>query len=137
MDQITRVASYGLLIDGDEILLCRISDQLPQFTGYWTLPGGGVEFGEDPADAMVREVFEETGLQVRPRSIAGIDSVRVDLETVSYHGIRVVYHTELTGGSLTHEVNGTTDLCKWWQRRALPELPLVDLVQTALPWAFK
>jgi ADP-ribose pyrophosphatase YjhB (NUDIX family) len=86
---------------------------------------------------MVREVFEETGLHVRPKEIAGIDSIRVDLDRASYHSIRVVYQAEVVGGSLTNEVDGTTDVCRWWRRQALSDVQLVDLVQAALPWAFQ
>ena len=72
--QVTRVSAYGLILLESRILLCRISNHLPLDAGFWTLPGGGIDFGEDPADAMVREVHEETGLIVRPLAIAGIDS---------------------------------------------------------------
>ena len=41
----------------------------------WTLPGGGIDFGEHPADAVVREVHEETGLRLRPRRPA-VDRLR-------------------------------------------------------------
>ena len=43
--------------------------------GHWTLPGGGIDFGEDPEDAVVREFIEETGLTVKVRKLAGIDSL--------------------------------------------------------------
>lgn len=39
--QRTRVAAYGLITDGEHILLCRISQELPRIAGLWTLPGGG------------------------------------------------------------------------------------------------
>ena len=69
----SRVSAYGLILDGDRILLCRLSKELPRWEGSWTLPGGGLEFGESPEAAMIREVEEETGLQVVARSIAGIE----------------------------------------------------------------
>jgi 8-oxo-dGTP pyrophosphatase MutT (NUDIX family) len=42
--------------------------------GQWGLPGGSVEIGESVAEAVVREVHEETGLTVRPRRIIGVYS---------------------------------------------------------------
>ena len=132
----TRVGAYGLVADRARILLCRISDQVPQFAGIWTLPGGGLDFGESPADGMIREVMEEAGFKVRPTSIAGVNSVSGDLPDRSYHSIRIIYHTELLGGILTNEADGTTDLCKWFTQREARQLWLADLVQDALPLVF-
>jgi 8-oxo-dGTP diphosphatase len=134
--QITRIAAYGLVRNDEQILLCRLSKQLPRFAGMWTLPGGGLNFGEPPADGMVREVFEETGLHVEPSEIACIDSITGDLPDRAYHSIRILYHTQLLGGTLTYEQNGTTDLCRWFTREETRSLGLVDLVQVALPLAF-
>ena len=136
MQQITRVSAYGLILQDGRILLCRISDHLPLDAGLWTLPGGGIDFGEDPADAMVREVREETGLIVCPLEIAGIDSFFVKEEDRAFHGIRIIYRTEIAGGTLQHEVDGTTDLCAWWSHEEAQQLPLVSLVATGLEMAF-
>jgi|TARA_B100000315_G_scaffold253274_1_gene291758 ADP-ribose pyrophosphatase YjhB (NUDIX family) len=132
----TRIGAYGVVTGEDRILLCRISDQVPEFAGVWTLPGGGLNFGEDPADGMVREVFEETGLTVRPLSVAGVDSISGDLPDRSYHSIRIIYHTEVLGGTLTNEIDGTTDMCKWFSEEEARELNLVGLVRDALPLVF-
>jgi 8-oxo-dGTP diphosphatase len=50
-----------------EVLLQRRSDN-----GLWSLPGGSVEPDEQPADAAVREVFEETGYHVEPVRLVGV-----------------------------------------------------------------
>ena len=134
--QITRVAAYGLVLSESRILLCRISDQLTSHAGQWTLPGGGIEFGEEPAAAMVREVHEETGLDVRPEHIADVHSVNLSLDGKDFHAIRIIYATELLGGRLSNEVDGTTDLCAWWSLEEARQLPLVDLAQTGLRLAF-
>ena len=134
--QVTRVSAYGLILLESRILLCRISNHLPLDAGFWTLPGGGIDFGEDPADAMVREVHEETGLIVRPLAITGIDSFYVREAEREFHGIRIIYRTEVVGGALRYEVDGTTDLCAWWSLEEARGLPIVNLVSAGLELAF-
>ena len=131
--QRTRIAAYGLIVQDARILLCRISAQISTDAGFWTLPGGGIAFGEDPAAAMVREVYEETGLTVRPLDIAGIDSLFLEEAEREFHGLRIIYRTELVGGALRHEVDGTTDLCSWWALEEARQLPLVDLGRQGAP----
>ena len=58
----TRPRACGALIHNKEILMVR---HVEPTRSYWTLPGGGVEAGETPAEAAVREVWEETGLWVK------------------------------------------------------------------------
>jgi 8-oxo-dGTP diphosphatase len=134
--QVTRIAAYGLVLQRQRILLCRILAQLPIDASYWTLPGGGIEFGEDPVDAMMREVNEETGLVVKPRDVAGIASFHEEDEDHAFHGIRIIYYTELIGGTLRNELNGSTDLCAWWSHDEARKLPIVDLTEIDLDLAF-
>lgn len=57
----TRLGGYALCRDdADRILLARLS-AIEVDVGAWTLPGGGLDFGEDPADGVLRELEEETG----------------------------------------------------------------------------
>lgn len=130
----TRVAAYGLLVDGHQILLCRLSKQLPRHTGRWTLPGGGIDFGESPESAMIREVYEETGLIVEAAGLAGVDSIIADAGGIPCHSIRIIYRAKIVGGTLRNEVRGSTDLCQWWPRNECPDL--VDLVHVGLRLAF-
>lgn len=130
----TRVAAYALLVENETILLCRLSAQIPRHQGKWTLPGGGIEFGERPEEAVVREVREETGLIVAVTSLAAVDSIVAESDGLQSHNIRILYRAEVVGGALSSEVDGSTDLCQWWERSALP--PVVDLVNVAIPVAF-
>ncbi len=134
--QVTRIAAYGLVVQEHRILLCRLSRHQSLDPGRWTLPGGGLEFGEDPSDAMAREVYEETGLVVRPRGIAGIDSLRIEEAQRDFHSIRIIYHSEQTDGALRNELNGSTDLCAWWTLEEARTLPLVELGSVGLGLAF-
>ena len=55
---VTRVAAYALCKRDGRILLCRIGPGPWTAVGRWTLPGGGIDFGEPPADAALRELTE-------------------------------------------------------------------------------
>ncbi|MGB0387022.1 MAG: NUDIX hydrolase [Ardenticatenaceae bacterium] len=134
--QITRIAAYGIVVENQRILLCRLSDQLPRHAGCWTLPGGGLHFGEDPAFAMIREVSEETGLVVKSLGVVGIDSFLRESEDRDFQGIRILYRAKLISGTLTNEVDGSTDLCSWWSYEEAKKLPLVDLAEVGLDLAF-
>ena len=132
--QRTRVAAYGLIVQEGQVLLCRLSKQvLPQWVGCWTLPGGGINFGEAPEEAVIREVEEETGLLVEPVSLAFVNSTQIEKKEADFHSIRIVYHVRIVSGAIRYEENGTTDLCQWHQL-PLRNDKLVDLVKASLPY---
>ena len=135
-NQKTRVAAYGLVIENDKILLSGISKEVPRWEGHWTLPGGGLFFGEDPEVAMVREVEEETGIIVSATSIAGVDSLLDTSCTPEFHGIRILYYTKVLGGELANEVSGTCDKAAWFSLEETSRLPLVGLAKVGLELAF-
>lgn len=131
-----RVAAYGIVIDGDRILLAHWREH-----GHsgWTLPGGGIDPGEDPADAAVREIFEETGYTAELDDLVGISSFVAQPEdrltpgaTEALHGLRIIYRAHVTGGELTFEVGGSTDQAAWHPLSAVPSLDRVALVDIAL-----
>lgn len=129
-----RVAAYGVLISDGAVLMCRLSKRVRKAAGLWTLPGGGLEFGEHPEDALVREVYEETGLNVEPRKLLGIDSTVVSWEGQPQHILRLVYTARVLRGALRPEADGTTDHAAWVPIAGLQEWPTVSLIDFALPW---
>jgi ADP-ribose pyrophosphatase YjhB (NUDIX family) len=130
------VAAYALCTDGDAILLARIAaGATADADGMWTLPGGGVDFGEDPRDAALRELGEETGLTGEIVELLAVDSHAgrfddpADGAPTDFHGIRIVYRVRITGGELRDEPAGSTDACRWVEPVELAELPLVSLAR--------
>jgi len=126
-----RVAAYVVCARADEVLLARwISPRGPE----WTLPGGGLDFGEDPADAAVREVREETGYTVRLDDLLFVNSFRRVLPDapVDFHAIQIVYTATVIGGELCHEIGGSTDMAAWHPIADVPALTRVQLVDMGL-----
>jgi 8-oxo-dGTP diphosphatase len=131
-----RVSSYALLQDKSRILLCRISSQVPNAAGKWTLPGGGLDFGEAPDRAVVREVMEETGLQIRVTGLATVDSQLFDLPDERVHVIRILYRAKVSGGTLQDETDGSTDVARWHTHQEALRLPLVEAARIGLSIVF-
>lgn len=87
-----RVAAYAVILRGESILMSRLAPYLVAHE-QWTLPGGGIDFGEDPRDAVVREVYEETGITVEVGDRAWIDSARrfATVSATDMHSVRMVF----------------------------------------------
>ncbi len=137
MDRWTRVGGYCLAHDGDgRVLLCRLVASEGAAAGAWTLPGGGVEWGEDPADAAIRELAEETGLVGTAERIEIVHSRTFRPAVVHgrgpLHAIAIVYRVRIVGGALTHETDGSADRAAWIEPAELPSLRLTTLATAAL-----
>ena len=139
--RVTRVAAYALCAENDRLLLCRLAPG-ELAVGQWTLPGGGLDFGESPADAVLRELGEETGLS---GEIIGLADVLSWSRSVAdpglgfdgaFHAIQIVYRVQVTGGELRDEPDGSTDAARWFSRGELEALPLVDLAREGARLAF-
>ena len=120
------------------MLLTRLGRSMHQ--GLWTLPGGGVEFGEHPDHAVVRELEEETGLVGEIESVAGVFShvyrQSRAAEGSDLHFLGILYHVRLVGGDLRDEVGGTTDAARWFSRAELDDVRLVEIARFGVDLAF-
>ncbi|MEO5884383.1 MAG: NUDIX domain-containing protein [Candidatus Limnocylindrales bacterium] len=145
-----RVAAYGLCRDDDgRVLLCHIAPSVGA-GDLWTLPGGGLEFGESPTTAVVRELAEETGyvgvvtelLDVGDRLFGDVDGVggpggpggggRLPGGGGRLHAIRIVYAMRIVGGELRDESDGSTDRCRWVALDQTDRLRLGELARLTL-----
>ncbi|MFS0866023.1 NUDIX hydrolase [Microbacterium sp. 179-B 1A2 NHS] len=132
-----RVAAYAVITDEDRVLLAHWNDARRP---AWTMPGGGLEEGEDPRDAAVREVLEETGFHVELDGILGVDShVIAAKDRISgggaLHALRILYRAHIVGGDLRNETDGSTDEAAWFTVRQVAGLTRVSLVDIALRMA--
>ena len=95
----------------------------------WTLPGGGLDFGEHPQAGALRELAEETGYTGEIDALLGVDVDHFTGRTgIDWHSVRIIYRARVVGGGLTYERDGTTDLAAWIPPHELNALDAVTLV---------
>lgn len=103
------IGAFALLFDPcDRILLCHRRDM-----DVWNLPGGGVERGEPPTEAAIRETREETGLDVTVERLVGVYGKTDKAELVFAFVCRAI------GGHLT--TTDEADECRYFDVACLPQ----------------
>jgi 8-oxo-dGTP pyrophosphatase MutT (NUDIX family) len=109
---------------GAGVLLTRRTDN-----GRWCLPGGAIEPGESVAEACIREVFEETGLHVRPVRITGVYStphiLLVFADGNRWQVVAINFLAEITGGELG--LSDETTEAGFFSAEQMQGMDIVDL----------
>jgi len=105
----------AILKDGKILLIKRKNEP---FKGIWALPGGFVEYGEKVENAVVREIFEETGLKTEIDKIFKIYSD--PNRDPRGHTISIVYFLKILGGKL--EGKDDASEARFFNVKNLPEL---------------
>lgn len=139
----TRVGCYAWIERDGRVLLPHWNERGADGREYagWTLPGGGMEHGESPQATCLREVWEETGFTVELQGLLGVRNHWIPTERRTsrvgrpLQGLQVVYLASIVGGTLTREVDGSTDDVRWVGLDELPGLHTVSLVDAAAAWA--
>jgi 8-oxo-dGTP diphosphatase len=94
-----RIGAYGICRDGDGRVLLMVESD-----GWWHLPGGGIEHGEHPFDALHREVHEETGLDIEIDRLRDAVTDVIGDGVVEMHTDRLLFDVSARGGVLRPEV---------------------------------
>ena len=106
--------------------------------GRWDVPGGFVEEGEHPLDALVREVREETGLDVEPGSCVGIWMDTYGEGPAAVSTMNLYWEASVTGGEL-RAADDVAEL-QWFHVDALPatsEIAFTTVAEALHTWRAK
>lgn len=124
-----RVAAYAVVRSSRGVLGTECSDRTA-VPGLWQLPGGGIDQGEAPAEAVVREVMEESGQVVRINKILDLQSDHwvgraPNGQLEDFHALRIFYSATCLQPTdpVVVDVDGTTERAAWvplWRWRVLP-----------------
>ena len=111
--------AVGVLTRDHEVFLVRRGRGRP-LAGRWEFPGGKVEFGETPLEALRRELREELGLSLGEAVLFGVYSHVYALRGQRVHYVLVAYQGRISTDAVRERA-----AAKWFGRDALPELPVV------------
>jgi 8-oxo-dGTP diphosphatase len=114
----------AVILDGDRILLEKRKNMPSK--GKWSIPGGLVELGERMEEAVIREVKEETGLEVyEPRLLDVVDYVSLgERGAVMYHYVIVDYLVAVKSGK--PKAASDADALKWVPFNEVEEYDLTE-----------
>ncbi|MCA0306125.1 MAG: NUDIX domain-containing protein [Actinobacteria bacterium] len=145
-----RLAAYGIVLSERGLLATQFSDRTA-VPGLWGLPGGGIDPGESPSRALVREVVEESGQELEISHLLDIQTDhwigRSPSRVVEdFHAVRIIYAASCPTPTdpVVHDHGGTTAAAAWvplegWTRvawssgaRALLDRHLRELSRSGL-----
>ena len=99
--RVQHVGVYGLIVSEGQVLL--VEKSRGPYIGKWDLPGGKIEFGESPDTTLIREILEETGLEIESYSFFKSDAVVVNYEDpelgkLTLHHVGLIYKVKVKSG---------------------------------------
>jgi 8-oxo-dGTP diphosphatase len=106
----------ALCVDNGRVLLARRAH--PPFEGFWDIPGGFLDEGEDPLDGLRRELREETGLEVEPQQFLGIWMDRYGGDSTAEATLNLYWTARVVGGDAA-PADDVSEL-RWFNRDELP-----------------
>lgn len=128
-----RISIYGILVERGRVLVTET--RAKSGVDFVNFPGGGIERGEDPATALLRELGEETGLVVRPTALIWSSMMfhrshfKPDRQLFG-----VYWSVERVTGTLRLTGNGDdVKRCFWAKPAELLDLPFTTFDREALP----
>lgn len=128
-----KVDVRGAVFLDDKLLLVKERED-----SCWTLPGGWVDIGESPSEAVVREVFEESGYQTKAVKLLAVydrNHHRHGHPPFRHHVYKLFFHCELLGGTPVENIE--TEEVAFFGEQEIPKLSLTRVVPTQIARLFE
>lgn len=99
MQQVFRVGAYGIVRLNNKLLV--ITQERGPYKDHFDLPGGAIEFGETPEEALKREFMEETGMEIKASTLVANLSHKQDVPSINdrppfkFHQLGLIYKVEI------------------------------------------
>jgi ADP-ribose pyrophosphatase YjhB (NUDIX family) len=139
-NRVRRFGAYGLVTDPEgRILLSQIAPNYPG-AGRWHPPGGGTDFGEQPAEALVREVYEETSQRVAVGELLEVTffhnptAMGPEGVPLDWFSVRAIYRGAVTSPTVVRVMEatgGSTVDARWFTPAEVETLAITDLTRRA------
>lgn len=126
----TRVSTYAFAINDGHLLMTQLAPYCYR-AGHWTLPGGGMDHGEQPLESLHREVYEETGLKAHAPELIHASSYS-ESDRGLFMAVQLLYKATIQGEPKVLEEGGSTAAVRWVPFSELPTLPIVPFVKEFL-----
>jgi ADP-ribose pyrophosphatase YjhB (NUDIX family) len=97
-------AVHVVVHDGESVLI--LDEPIPQHEGLWSLPGGHAGYDEGPREAVLRELYEETGLEADPDDLSLVTVVHATTPGPAYHFVTYGLERSATSGEMHPEAEG-------------------------------
>ncbi|OKH23627.1 NUDIX hydrolase [Chroogloeocystis siderophila] len=127
-----KVDVRGVVFHNDQILLVQERED-----GCWTLPGGWVDVGESPSQAVIREVYEESGYQTRIIKLLALydrNHPRHNHPPLRHHVYKLFFQCQISGGNAAESTE--TAGAAFFKEQEIPELSLTRVVPSQISRLF-
>jgi nucleoside triphosphatase len=125
-------AVAALIAHGDQVLLVRTH----KWSGFWGIPGGKIEYGENALTALHREMREEVGLEIRDAAFAFFTEI---IEDPKFHKPAHFISLEYVAYSNSNTVNFNEEIAEfaWLTIEQALEYPINEYTKRLLEWCIE
>lgn len=129
-DQIQQVSVGGIILNGQkEVFVLKRADNDDFLPGFWEIPGGGLDFGENPEEGLKREIKEECGLEIEVINPVVVTDYFMDKDDKKIHRVEINFMCRLKSEDQNIALSEEHTESKWVKREELSALKMSDLMK--------